>query len=192
LKRMDQVMQQLDDVLKEHDLKQEEGGSSSVSDSDNDGTIVAVVQKELSNFEAALADDLSMPRAAASLFGVVKAAETEFKRFKKEIKDDADSTTATPLDLNGLAAAKAAILQMDKVFGVFYEVPKEKNDDGTEKEEEIVDDSIPEEVMVLVMSRTAAKDAKDWDGADSLRGQITELGFAVKDVKGGEPIVTRI
>lgn len=187
LKRMDQVVQQLDNVLKEHDQeqKQEEGGSSS------DGTIAAAVQKELSNFEAALADDLSMPRAAASLFGVVKAAETEFKRFKKETKGDAD-TTATPLDLNGLAAAKAAILQMDKVFGVFYEVPKEKNDDGTEKEEEIVDDSIPEEVMVLVMSRTAAKDAKDWDGADSLRGQITELGFAVKDVKGGEPIVTRI
>jgi len=190
LKRMDSVMLQLNNVLKEQ-------GVSDSSSSDSDGTIIAVVQKELSNFEAALADDLSMPRAAASLFGVVKAAESEFKRFKKETKDSADTddtatVTPTPLDLNGLAAAQDAILQMDKVFGVFYEVPKEKNDDGSEKEEEIVDDSIPDDVMVLVRSRTAAKDAKDWDGADSLRGRITDLGFAVKDVKGGEPIVTRI
>ena len=81
---------------------------------------------------------------------------------------------------------------MDKVFGIFYEVPKEKNDDGSEITEEITDDAIPKEVMELVQSRTAAKDAKDWDAADSFRSQITELGFAVKDMKGGDPIVTRI
>jgi hypothetical protein len=35
----------------------------------------------------------------------------------------------------------------------------------------------------------AAKDnAKKRELADSLQARITELGFAVKDVKGGEPI----
>ena len=70
---------------------------------------------------------------------------------------------------------------------------REKNDDGSEKEEDTVDDTIPDDVMELVLSRAAAKDGNDWDLADladSLRGKITELGFAVKDVKGGDPIDT--
>jgi len=183
LKRMDNVIKQLDAALDGYDVN---------VDTVTNGEMAAVVQKELNNFEAALADDLSMPRAAASLFGVVKAAETEFKRYKKEQKDSASGDEITPLDSNGLACVKNAIIQMDRVFGVFYDVPKEKNDDGSEKEEEVVDDSITDEVIELVRSRTAAKEAQDWDAADSLRGQITDLGFAVKDVKGGDPIVTRI
>lgn len=47
--------------------------------------------------------------------------------------------------------------------------------------------------MDLVSQRAAAKEAKDWELADSLRRRITELGFAVKDVKGGgEPLVSRV
>ena len=46
--------------------------------------------------------------------------------------------------------------------------------------------------MELVVQRTAAKDAKDWEMADSLRAMITELGFAVKDVKGGDTIVSKV
>ena len=46
--------------------------------------------------------------------------------------------------------------------------------------------------MDLVVQRTVAKDAKDWELADSLRAKITELGFAVKDVKGGDPIVSKV
>ena len=184
LKRMDSVMKQLDEALKDVDINAFKGEESAIS---------VTVDKELSNFETALADDLSMPRGAASLFGVVKSAETEFKRYKKEQKDaDSDDGVKVTLDLNGLVAVREAILQMDKVFGIFYEVPKEKNDDGSEITEEITNDAIPEEVMELVQSRTAAKDAKDWDAADSFRSQITELGFAVKDMKGGDPIVTRI
>jgi cysteinyl-tRNA synthetase len=43
-----------------------------------------------------------------------------------------------------------------------------------------------------VGQRTAAKDAKDWELADSLQARITEFGFAIKDVKGGEPIISPI
>jgi cysteinyl-tRNA synthetase len=44
-----------------------------------------------------------------------------------------------------------------------------------------------------VGQRTAAKDdAKDWKLADSLQARNTELGFAVKDFKGGEPIISPI
>ena len=41
---------------------------------------------------------------------------------------------------------------------------------------------------VLWRKRSAAK---DWELADSLRSKIAALGFVVKDVLGGDPIVSR-
>lgn len=183
LRRMDSIMKQIDEVLEDANVNVIEGRESTIS---------AKVEIDLSNFETALADDLSMPRAAASLFGVVKLAETEFKRYKKEMKDTDSDEDVKPLDLNGLVSVKRAIIQMDRVFGIFYEVPKEKNEDGTAKAEETADETIPVEVLELVESRAEAKEAKDWDAADLFRSQITELGYQVKDVKGGEPIISRI
>ncbi|CAB9500748.1 Cysteine--tRNA ligase [Seminavis robusta] len=171
LKRIDAVQTQLTEALK--DAKELGDGSDSKIAQET-------VPKALQNFEAALLDDLSMPRAAASLFGLVKAAEKELKRVAKN--DDAS------LDLPGLAAIQSALEQMDKVFGIFYDVP-DTHASATEKEDDSV---VPEEVMELVSQRTAAKESKDWELADSLRARITELGFAVKDVKGGEPLVSRL
>jgi cysteinyl-tRNA synthetase len=187
LKRIDKVMNEVEQLL---------AASADDRSSDNDSDIVSdVVPKALSNFEAALLDDLSMPRASASLFSLIKAAEKELKRVVKE------GDSATP-DFAGLKSIVDAIRQMDEIFGIFYDVPltdeeekeraakrsKGDDDDGSD----LAPDSIPSEVMQLVMRRSEAKEAKDWELADSLRTRITELGFAVKDVKGGEPVVTRV
>jgi len=51
---------------------------------------------------------------------------------------------------------------------------------------------VPESVMDLVRQRTSAKEAKDWTAADALRDAIAAAGFAVKDVKGGEPEITKV
>ena len=165
------------------------------SSSSSESPIEAKVATDIENFEAALLDDINMPRASASLFGVIKSAESEFKRVKKEENDikKGKDVTSNPLDLDGLKATRDALLQMDQVFGLLYTVPPAKTEDGTIiKDEEADGGDIPEEVMELVQSRSAAKEAKDWDLADSLRGRITELGYAVKDVKGGEPLVSRL
>ena len=183
LKRMDRVREQIGEVL----------GEASEMKGDGEGDIIATVEKELANFEAALLDDLSMPRAAASLFGVVKSAESEFKRIKKAEKDG--GVADPPIDVAGLHAVKEAIDEMDKVFGIFYTVPKPKKEDGTADETIENDDDdtpIPEDVMALVNARTVAKEAKEWDRADALRAELTELGYSVKDVKGGDPIVSRL
>ena len=119
-----------------------------------------------------------MPRASAALFSLVKAAEHEFKAAKK---------TGRALDVKGLQAILDALQKMDQVFGIFYTLEGDK-EVGTEDE----DAEVPAEVLELVGQRTAAKEAKDWELADSLRKRITELGFAVKDVKGGDPIVTPV
>lgn len=184
LKRMDRARDMIDAALAEGAKEDDERG---------DSEIVAAVSKELTNFEAALADDLSMPRAAAALFGIVKAAEGEFKRVKKAEKDE--DTDAPGLDLVGLRAVRDAMDGMDEVFGIFYDVPKPRREDGTVDEDEDEEDggggTVPEEVMELVSERTAAKEAKDWGLADSLRDRIKDMGYVVKDVKGGEPLVSR-
>jgi len=168
LRRMDAVRRDIANVL----VGDEEG--------DDEGDMAGEVQRLVTDFETAIADDLSMPRAAASLFGLVKLAETEFKRVKND--------PSLSLNTAGLRLIDAAFTQMDTVFGIFYEVPRYE---GLEEDEE-EEGEIPEEVMTLVKERLEAKEGKDWDLADSLRGRIKELGFSVKDVKGGDPIVTKI
>lgn len=172
LKRLDKVRAQLDEALAGYKSDEASGKQSDLAE--------VSIPKTLANFEAALLDDLSMPRAAASFIGVVKAAEQEFKKLAK---DDGAS-----LDLVGLAATRDALEKMDQVFGIFYEVPLTNDEEKAAEEEEVV----PDEVLDLVSQRSAAKEAKDWELADSLRNRITELGFVVKDVKGGEPIISRL
>jgi cysteinyl-tRNA synthetase len=46
--------------------------------------------------------------------------------------------------------------------------------------------------MQLVDQRSSAKEAKDWKMADYLRDQTLQLGYAIKDVKGGDPVVSRL
>jgi cysteinyl-tRNA synthetase len=182
LKRIDAVKECIEQALKEKD------GSDASSCKQQSNLANEVVPKALENFDAALLDDLSMPRAAAALFALVKEAENEFKRVAKQ-KDGDDG--AAPLDLEGLEAVSKAMDQMDKVFGIFYEVPMTREEVEAVSDEQ--DDSlIPTQVLELVVQRTEAKEAKDWDLADSLRSRITELGFKVKDVKGGNPIVSRV
>lgn len=173
LKRLDKVKVQIDEVL---------GAADEITET-TESPIAATVEKELKNFDIAIADDLSMPRASASLFSVVKAAENEFKRIAKSNNDEEDK-----LDLFGLKRAQEALKQMDKVFGVYYDVPMSADENVDEQ----ISATVPDEVMDLVLQRSAAKESKDWDLADSLRARITELGFAVKDVKGGDPIVTKV
>lgn len=167
IKRIDKVMAGMEQAL--------QGASSIEGDGEVDDFVAGVLQ----DFEAAIRDDLSMPRASAALFALVKEAENEFKRVAK---DESES-----LDFASLASRMKGIKQMDKVFGIFYQVPLSAEEQVHQSE-----DVIPTDVVELVTQRLAAKEAKDWELADSLRARIAELGFAVKDVKGGAPIISRV
>ena len=170
VKRMDRVRSQIQGVLNTADGV--DGRDSTLAEQ--------FVPKALSNFKAALLDDLSMPRAAASLFSLVKEAEKEIKRVAKD---------GGEYDVTGLRAVMGAMDEMDQVFGIFYQVPLTDDEKGDEPD---ADCEVPSDVLDLVSQRTAAKEAKDWDLADSLRMRIAESGYKVKDVKGGEPIVSRL
>jgi cysteinyl-tRNA synthetase len=169
LQRIDKVKQQIQDHQQlNHDGDLHPKDSILVSE---------VVPQALVNFEAALKDDLSMPRASAALFSLVKAAEQELKQPKDAI------------DTIGLEAIGQALDQMDRVFGIFYEVPHYATTDDTTTSSSSTE--IPDDVLQLVQQRTAAKEQQDWELADSLRARIAELGYSVKDVKGGEPLVSK-
>lgn len=189
LKRIDKVMDQINDAIKENP----DGAKSDYQEPSS--SLGDAASKALKNFDLALLDDISMPRACASLFSLIKTAEKEFKRAKRSSESTDDTSE---LDLEGLKKVQATILKMDEVFGIFYDVPltedekeQQKMDGGAEGKSSAAVE-ISDEVMQLVLERTDAKEAKDWELADSLRSRITELGFAVKDVKGGDPIVTKI
>jgi len=47
------------------------------------------------------------------------------------------------------------------------------------------EESAPEEVLILLEKRNAAKAEKNWSLADEIRANITELGYKVIDDKAG-------
>eukprot|EP00953_Heterococcus_sp_UTEX-ZZ885_P027690 14825-Heterococcus_DN1.PRE.2 len=84
-----------------------------------------------------------------------------------------------------------ALDKIDFVLGIFYQPPGfEAGPDSTVEDGET--GSIPAEVTALLEQRAAAKAAKDWAAADSVRAAITALGYSVKDVAGGSVQVTKL
>jgi cysteinyl-tRNA synthetase len=187
--RIDKVVAKLDEILESHEPLVNNVGVDydSVYSVTSETNHLALVQvsRALDSFETAICDDLSMPRAAAALFDLIKLAEATV--FPK--KSTAHDKPKTKYDLVVLRAIRNGIAQMDQVFGILYTIPssiRKSNEEQASKDSK----SIPPEVLELVNQRTAAKNSKDWETADSLRRRITELGYAVQDVKNGEPIVT--
>jgi len=219
LKRIDKVMQKIDDSIKKKsdtdadintDSQDNNDGVDEDEDDDNyhnKSLLEKDVSKALINFDKALLDDLSMPRASASLFALIKLAENEFKRVKKAVTrpEHDNENENVQLDLVGLQNIKKAITRMDQIFGIFYDVPLSNDEKEasvataqTSKNNDSItgdsnnDNEVINEVMDLVAQRNNAKESKDWELADSLRSRIAELGFVVKDMKGGDPKVSKI
>ena len=80
----------------------------------------------------------------------------------------------------------ACLEAFNAALGLFYDLP----DGYLAAAPGASEGGVPDEVLTLVAARCEAKDARDWGRADALREEIGALGFDVKDVKGGEPLVT--
>ena len=102
----------------------------------------------------------------------------------KDAEDD-DSAAVPLLDVAGLRSAADALEKMDEVFGIFYEVPAtEEGGPEAAAENGAAAAAPPPEILDLVARRTAAKEAKDWELADSLRAEVAKRGFAIEDGRG--------
>ncbi|GHU23686.1 cysteine--tRNA ligase [Spirochaetia bacterium] len=100
----------------------------------------------LENFESALDDDLSTPRALAALWGLIR-----------------DSSSRNILDI---------VVSMDRVLGLnlMQNLGKSESDP---------------EIEALVAERSAAKKAKDFAKADSIRQDLQNRGISLEDRPSG-------
>jgi cysteinyl-tRNA synthetase len=109
----------------------------------------------VAKFAAALADDLNISAAWASVFEWVR--ETN-----KRIAEHA-------LDERTAVAALAAWEKVDSVLGIGAKV----------------ETGIPAEISALAEARTAAKKAKDFQRADAIRAELKAKGWGIEDTAKG-------
>ncbi len=121
------------------------------------GPLPAVLQAQTEKFNSALADDLSISPALATVFEVVRVANISLE------EASLSSTEAQE--------ALKFFSRVDKVLGVL-------GDEGDEGE-------VPEEVLELSKRRELARQEKNFTLADELRSKIEALGYEVEDTPRG-------
>ena len=109
----------------------------------------------VTQFSAALADDLNISAAWASVFAWVR--ETN--------KRIADNTLSLP----AAASALAAWEKVDSVLGVAVKAEAE----------------VPAEITALAEARLAAKKSRDFQRADALREELKAKGWVIEDTPKG-------
>ena len=136
---------------------------------------IKVVKSTMLTFEEAMCDDMNTPRAAAALFTLVGMGE-------KIMKSDSK-------DLTSITSIQQAILKIDEVFGVFYNVPQAyfapqvAGGSSLSSSEPLPPDMIPQNILELVEKRSSLKSQKLFTEADAIRAEISDLGYIVKDRK---------
>ena len=109
-------------------------------------------------FLEALDDDLNTPRANAELFALARCLEGGSAAERAE--------------------AKGQLLAAGALTGFLAADPEAWFHGGT-------DPALAARVDALIAERAAARAAKDWVRADSIRGQLTALGVVVMDNAAG-------
>jgi cysteinyl-tRNA synthetase len=127
------------------------------------GEAAVLAESARERFKAALAEDLNVPGALASLYELMKGAN--------RLADNKELTAA------GAAAVLAAYRDFDRVLGCL------DVDDAISAE--VVEDEFPAEVVALAEERAAARKAKDFAASDRLRDEIAAAGYLIEDAPGG-------
>lgn len=109
-----------------------------------------------------------------------EASSSYIHAFKEALSADFDTPKALSLiwtllkeDTND-SSKKATLLEMDKVLGLGL------NTLDTQK--------IPEDVIILLQKREEARLQKDWTLSDSIRDEVHQKGYLVKDTEKGQII----
>lgn len=127
-------------------------------DGSGDKALLEAVKKAGEEFVTCMDDDLNTADAITAIFNLVRDANTSV-------------ANANASD-SALKAALDKLVELTDVLGIEAET----------------EDPVPQEVMDLVQKRAEAKKAKDFALADSLRDQITSMGYSVKDTANGPQV----
>lgn len=141
-------LQRLDDFVQRlHTIKEKANGDQTEP----------LIKKSEEHFRAALADNLNISAALASLFDLVRECHTLM---------DSNHVSA-----EGAQAVLSFLEQCNSVLGFL------------DTEEEILE--IPSDVQDAFEKRLIARQNKDWSTADTLRDEITSKGFEIEDTSTG-------
>lgn len=180
LKSASNSLKRIDKLLANLALASSSAASSASDVSAGDTTtssadVEQLIKSTIASFEEAMCDDMNTPRAAAALFTLVGMGEKLLKSDRK--------------DPGNIASILRAILQIDVVFGVVYNVPQAyfapqvSGGSSQSSSEALPADMIPQNILELVEKRTAFKSQKLFTEADAIRAELSNLGYIIKDRK---------
>ena len=124
---------------------------------DSKGTVATLTAKLEACFGGSLDDDLDIGTALASLFDFVHEVNL--------LLDEGNVSKQEAAEVGGL------LMRIDGVLGVIG------------KEE--VEETLPSDIDGLVQKREAARKAKNWMEADSIRAQLKGMGIVLEDTAQG-------
>lgn len=119
----------------------------------------ALVADARSKFADALADDLNIAKAIAVVYTLERAVNIALAGGK--------------LQSEAAALILAQFRDFDRVLAVF------------DVEDALKTEAVPAEILALGEQRIAAKKAKDYQTADSIRNQLKEKGWIMEDTSAG-------
>jgi len=128
-----------------------------IDNTESNGMVKSVLEQTLISFSEALADDLNISVALASLFDMVR-----------EVNTLCDAGKVSKEDVNTILKL---LKRMDSVLGIL----------SLEKQEK----EIPQELQDALEQRQKARQEKNWKLADSLRDFITQRGYVIEDTPKG-------
>jgi cysteinyl-tRNA synthetase len=114
--------------------------------------------RALTEFRAAMDDDLNTAEALGAVFDFVRDANT--------------ALDAGEFGAGNLASTRALLAQFDAVFDVL-------------KPTTAAAGITNEEIEAMIAARTAAKKARDFAKADQIRNELVEKGIILEDTKDG-------
>ncbi len=114
-------------------------------------------------FNACMDDDFNTALALSNLYGYFKTAKNMLNNNDKQVGSYINQ-----------------IMLTYKLLGLFSETPGEFIAKYGKTEEDI-----PAEIKQIAEDRLVARTNKDWTKSDELRNKLNELGYNIKDEKGG-------
>eukprot|EP00934_Nitzschia_sp_Nitz4_P000687 Nitzschia sp. Nitz4//scaffold16_size188269//109081//110595//NITZ4_001797-RA/size188269-processed-gene-0.20-mRNA-1//1//CDS//3329538535//687//frame0 len=194
LEEAQMALRRVDTVMKQVYQRRPEGYADAPSTNGSPGSPLAkeFVPDVMERFETYLLDDLAMPRATACWFELLQRAEKELTSHATPnhalVMTNGSTDDDENVDWVGVSAILDALQRMDRVFGVLVQ-DMDTLLAETDGEASI---TIPEQVQSLVDQRVKARASKNWSLADSLRDEISAMGYQVQDDAQGQPLVTPI
>ena len=139
---------------------------------DQSGELLTEVANLRNGFLSKMDDDFNTGGAISDIFDLARAINRFIDQQNLE-----DSSSRSDDDLLQVTRAATTIRELGQLLGLFVTRPQQASS---------ADDALLDSIMQLVIRlRTRSRENKDYETADFLRDQLTEIGITIEDGKEG-------